>query len=174
MQQLVHGEILLLRHDHCARFRSPRTNPGIRGPLQTEVSCVFSLVASRFQLARERLRELGVDEETQSGGPQDGVVVLPGGKLQHCAMSSGSLPAPFVPAERQRAGMACQPWPAPCTERAKANGAPGPLPSSWCALWWTKSPEASERSERATRTERAGEAARESACRGVRGAKPRG
>src|SRR5262249_4881954 len=33
---------------------------------------------------------------------------------------------------------------------------------------------ASERSERATRTERAGEAARESACRGVRGAKPLG
>jgi len=33
---------------------------------------------------------------------------------------------------------------------------------------------ASERSERATRTERAGEAARERACRGVRGAKPLG
>ena len=33
---------------------------------------------------------------------------------------------------------------------------------------------ASERSERATRTERAGEAARESACGGVRGAKPLG
>ena len=84
MQQLVHGEILVLRHDHCARFRSPRTNSRIRGPLQTEVSYVFSLVASRFQLARERRRELGVDEEAQSGGPQDGVVVLPGGKLQHC------------------------------------------------------------------------------------------
>src|SRR5690606_33424943 len=50
----------------------------------TEVSYVFSVVASRFQLARERRRELGVDEESQSGGPQDGVVVLPGGKLQHC------------------------------------------------------------------------------------------
>jgi hypothetical protein len=34
--------------------------------------------------------------------------------------------------------------------------------------------DASERSERATRSERAGEAARESACRGVRGAKPLG
>jgi len=33
---------------------------------------------------------------------------------------------------------------------------------------------ASEYSERATRTERAGEAARERACRGVRGAKPLG
>lgn len=45
---------------------------------------MVSLVASRFQLARERRRELGVDEEAQSGGPQDGVVALPGGKLQHC------------------------------------------------------------------------------------------
>src|SRR5688572_6070412 len=34
--------------------------------------------------------------------------------------------------------------------------------------------ETRERSERATRSERAGEAARESACRGVRGAKPLG
>ena len=84
VQQLVHGEILVLRHDHCARFRSPCTNPRIRGPLQTEVSYVFSLVALRFQLARERRRELGVDEEAQSRAPQDRVVVLPGGKLQHC------------------------------------------------------------------------------------------
>jgi hypothetical protein len=44
-QQLVHGEILLLPHAHYARFRSPRTNPRIRGALQTEVSYVFGVVA---------------------------------------------------------------------------------------------------------------------------------
>ena len=34
-----------LRHGYYARFRSPRTNPRIRGPLQTEVSYVFGVVA---------------------------------------------------------------------------------------------------------------------------------
>jgi len=81
--------------------------------------------------------------------------------------------------------------------RAEADGAPGPpsLLRSFGALGWSASRSsrhdriaregwrarpafhlhaASERSERATRTERAGEAARESAWRGVRGAKPLG
>ncbi len=47
-------------------------------------SYVFSPLASRLQLARERRRELRVDEKAQSSAPQDGVVVLPGGELQHC------------------------------------------------------------------------------------------
>ena len=84
MQQFVHGEILVHGHNHCARLRSPRTNLRIRGSHQTEIGYVFGLVASRFQLARERGRELGVDEKAQSRAPQDGVVVLPGGELQHC------------------------------------------------------------------------------------------
>jgi hypothetical protein len=45
VQHLVHREILVLRHDHCARFHSPRTNSTIRGALQPEVSYVFSVAA---------------------------------------------------------------------------------------------------------------------------------
>jgi hypothetical protein len=90
VRQLVHSEVLVLGHNDCARFRSPRTNLRVRGSLQTEIGYVFSYVASRFQLARECRRELGVDEKAQSRAPQDGVVVLPGGKLQHCGGRRGS------------------------------------------------------------------------------------
>src|ERR1051326_8947301 len=54
--------------------------------------------------------------------------------------------------------------PPPARSSAASSHRPSPPPRH----------EASERSERATRSERAGEAARESACRGVRGAKPLG
>lgn len=68
----MHGEVLILGHNHCARFRSPGTNPRIWGSLRTKLRDMFSLMAARFQLARERGRELGIDEKAQSRAPQDG------------------------------------------------------------------------------------------------------
>jgi hypothetical protein len=82
MQEDVDGKILVLRDDHRTRFCSLRTNPRIRRLLQSEISDMFGLVATRLDEARERRRELSVDEKAQSYAPQDGVIVLLGRELQ--------------------------------------------------------------------------------------------
>lgn len=82
VQEEVDDEVLVLRDDHRARFRSPRTNLRIRSPLQTEISDMFGLVAARLDVARQRWWKLGVYEKAQSRAPQDEVVVLLGRKLQ--------------------------------------------------------------------------------------------
>jgi len=82
VQDVVHREVLVLGHDHGVGFRSPRADPRIRSPLQRQISHVFSLVATRFNVARKRRRELSVDEKAQSCAPQDRVIVLLGRELQ--------------------------------------------------------------------------------------------
>jgi hypothetical protein len=79
-----------LRHGYYARFRSPRTNPRIPGPLQTEVSDVFTLVASRFQLARERRRELGVTRKRNQAVHRTGWSFCLAANSSTAVMSSGS------------------------------------------------------------------------------------
>jgi hypothetical protein len=84
VQKPVNGEVLILGDDDGFGACCVLADCAVGGGRKPTIGYVFSDVAECLNPSRERRRQLRVDEEAQSGAPQNRVVVLAGGEFQHC------------------------------------------------------------------------------------------
>jgi DNA-binding MarR family transcriptional regulator len=82
LQHLTHHEVLILRHDDCVGARRVASDLLVRCGCKATFRDVLRCVAVRLDAARERRRELRVDEEAQLHVPQDWMIALTGREFE--------------------------------------------------------------------------------------------
>jgi 5-methylcytosine-specific restriction endonuclease McrA len=79
----VNDEILVLCDDDGATRRGIVSDQLVGGYQQATIRHVLGIVTQGLKTPRERRRELRIHQEAQSDAPQDGMIILPRGELQH-------------------------------------------------------------------------------------------